>query len=237
MKSILAILLFISVPFFAEAQFGKILDKAKEQVGIGEDDISGGLKEALEKGAGRASETLSIEDGFYKSVYKITLPEEAQRVVKQLSGMPGFRNLEEDLVERINRAAELAANKAKPIFVDAIKAMSIRDATHILMGEDDAATQYLHRNTHDRLFAEFLPVIQSALDEVNAIELWESATTAYNRIPMVRKVETRLDDHVTRKALEGLFDLVAVEELKIRTDVSARTSSRLREVFAKQDKK
>ena len=236
MKYLIAVLLMLSTPYFAEAQFGRILDKAKEKAGLSDDDVAGGLKQALEQGVSRASETLSMEDGYLKSPYKILLPEEAQRVVSQLSNMPGFRNLEDDLIERMNRAAELAANKAKPIFVDAIKAMSFRDATNILMGDNNAATQYLHRTTYDRLYAEFRPVIQSALEEVNAIELWESATTAYNRIPMVRKVETRLDNHVTEKGLVGLFDLVEKEELKIRTDLSARTTPLLRDVFARQDK-
>ena len=236
MKYLIAVLLMLSTPYFAEAQFGRILDKAKEKAGLSDDDVAGGLKAALEQGASRASETLSMKDGYLKSPYKVLLPEEAQRVVSQLSSMPGFRNLEDDLIERMNRAAELAASRAKPIFVDAIKAMSFRDATNILMGENDAATRYLHRTTYDRLYAEFRPVIQTALEEVNAIELWESATTAYNRIPMVRKVETRLDNHVTEKGLVGLFDLVEKEEMKIRTDVSARTSPLLRDVFARQDK-
>lgn len=220
-----------------EAQLGRILDKARDKVGLGDDEVASGLKEALEKGATAASETLSLEDGYYKSVYKILLPEEAQRVVKRMSSVPGFQNLEADLILRINRAAESAATKAKPIFSQAIRSMTIRDATNILMGDNNAATSYLHRTTHDALYAEFRPVIQAALDEVNAIELWESAATAYNRLPMVSKVDTRLDDHVTRKGLEGLFNMVEIEELRIRTDVNARTSNLLRKVFAEQDKK
>lgn len=237
MKSIFAISLLCLIPFFANAQFGKFLEKAKEKIGLEDDQIGAGLKEALEKGVTKGTETLSATDGYYKSIYKIMLPEEAQSMVKKVSSLPGFNNLEDDLVERVNRAAELAADKAKPIFVDAIRGMTIRDASDILMGEDDAATQFLHRNTYDNLYQEFLPVIQNALDEVNAIELWEKASTAYNRIPMTRKVETRLDEHVNRKALEGLFDMVEKEELNIRTNVNARTSELLKKVFEKQDDK
>ncbi len=222
-------------PFFMEAQIGRLIDRAKDKVGLGEDEVVAGLKEALEQGANKASETLSIEDGYYKSVYKILLPDEAQQVVRRLSSVPGFQNLEEDLVLRINRAAESAASKAKPIFTNAIRSMSVRDATDILMGEDNAATTYLNRTTYDALYAEFIPVIRDALEEVNAIELWESAATRYNRLPMVSRVETRLDDHVTRKGLDGLFSMVELEELRIRNDVSARTSDLMKRVFSRQD--
>ncbi|TVR77704.1 MAG: DUF4197 domain-containing protein [Saprospirales bacterium] len=235
MKTLFAILLLLCTPYFAEAQFGRILDKARDRVGLGEDEVAAGLKEALEKGVTAGTEALSIEDGYYKSIYKILLPEEAQSVVTRLSSVPGFQNLEADLVERINRAAELAAGRAKPIFSNAIRSMSIRDATDILMGEDDAATRYLHRTTFDQLYLEFLPVIRESLEEVNAVDLWERAATAYNRLPMVSRVETRLDEHVTNRGLDGLFSMVEKEEYKIRTDVSARTSDLLRRVFSRQD--
>jgi hypothetical protein len=235
MKSISFIVILLLFPFFLEAQIGRIIDRAKEKVGLGEDDIASALKEALEQGANKASETLSIEDGYYKSVYKILLPDEAQRVVSRLSSVPGFQNLEADLVLRINRAAELAASKAKPIFTNAIRSMTVRDATDILMGDNNAATSYLNRTTYDPLYAEFIPVIRAALEEVNAIELWESAATTYNRLPMVSRVETRLDEHVTRKGLDGLFSMVEQEELRIRNDVGARTSDLMKRVFSRQD--
>ncbi|TVQ45853.1 MAG: DUF4197 domain-containing protein [Saprospirales bacterium] len=235
MKSITFLILLLIFPFFMEAQIGRIIDRAKDKVGLGEDEVVAGLKEALEQGANKASETLSIEDGYYKSVYKILLPDEAQQVVRRLSSVPGFQNLEEDLVLRINRAAESAASKAKPIFTNAIRSMSVRDATDILMGEDNAATTYLNRTTYDALYNEFIPVIQAALEEVNAIELWESAATRYNRLPMVSRVETRLDEHVTKKGLDGLFSMVELEELRIRNDVSARTSDLMKRVFSRQD--
>lgn len=235
MKAVSFLIFLIGFPFAMDAQIGRIIDRAKDKVGLGEDEVAAGLKEALEKGANTASQTLSIEDGYYKGLYKILLPDEAQTVVRRVSSVPGFQNLEEDLVLRINRAAESAASKAKPIFSSAIRSMSIRDATDILMGADNAATSYLQRTTFDALYAEFLPVIQAALEEVNAIELWESAATTYNRMPMVRRVETRLDVHVANRSLEGLFSMVEQEELRIRSDVNARTSDLLKKVFARQD--
>jgi hypothetical protein len=226
----------IAVP--AHAQLGKLMDKAKKVIsgeGLSDDEMGMGLKEALNLGTGEAVDFLSAEDGFYKSVYKIALPEEAQQVVSKLSQLPGFGDLETNLVERMNRAAELAAKKAKPIFLAAIKNLTFKDVTDILMGKKDAATRYLERTTHEQLYAEFRPVIAAALDEVNARSLWKDAVTAYNKIPLVKKTNPDLDDHVTNRSLHGVFSLIEKKEEGIRTDVSQRSSDILRKVFAKQD--
>ena len=225
------------------AQLNNLTKKAKDAAQslkggeLTQDEVGRGLKEALNNGVGEAVSFLSAKDGFYKSSYKILLPEEAQKVVKKLSTMPGFQNLESDLVERMNRAAESAASKAKPIFVNAITKMTFKDAMNILSGNPDAATRYLERSTADPLFAEFLPVVQNALDEVNARKLWSEAATAYNKIPFVTKTSTELDQHVTSKALTGMYSLIEVKEKNIRTDVNQRNSDLLKKVFAKQDKK
>ncbi len=214
-----------------------VLNKAKSKI-LGEDDaeIGNGLKEALNKGIGEAVDFLSAEDGYYKSAYKILLPEEAQKVVNKLKAVPGFADVEANLIEKINRAAEDAAKKATPIFVDAIKQMTFTDAMNLLMGEQDAATRYLEKTTYQNLYDEFKPVIIEALDEVNARTYWEQATQAYNKIPLTKKVNSQLDDHVTNKALEGLFSLVEQKEVEIRENPAARTSDLLKKVFAKQDK-
>jgi hypothetical protein len=225
----------------ANAQFGKIMDKAKEKVGLdmplSQEEAGNGLKEALNNGIGEAVDFLSAKDGYYKSPYKILLPEEAQTVVKRLKAVPGFSNVEADLTERMNRAAEDAATKAKPIFVNAIKKLTFQDALNILMGNPDAATRYLEKTTFSPLYAEFKPIIQASLDKVNAREYWKSAVTAYNKMPLVTKTNPELDDHVTNMALKGMFDLVQKKEQGIRSDVKLRNSELLKKVFAKQDKK
>jgi hypothetical protein len=165
------------------------------------------------------------------------LPQEAQNVVSKLKAVPGFSNVEADLTERMNRAAEDAATKAKPIFIKAIKDLTFQDALNILMGNQDAATRYLEKSTYSPLYAEFKPIIQASLDKVNAREYWKSAVTAYNKIPLVSKTNPELDDHVTKMALKGMFELVQKKELGIRSDVSQRNSDILKKVFAKQDKK
>ena len=156
-------------------------------------------------------------------------------MTSKLKSVPGFANVEQDLEEKMNRAAEIAAEKAKPIFVNAIKQMAFRDAMDILMGNDDAATRYLESTTFKQLYTEFMPIIQASLDEVNAREYWRGAVTAYNKIPFVDKTNPELDDHVNRMALQGLFSLVEKKEEGIRNDVSLRNTDLLRKVFSKQD--
>ena len=243
------VFLFISAFFltqFAHAQFGDLLNKAKEKVnqvkngGVGslsQQEAGNGLKEALNIGIGEATKFLSTKDGYFASPYKIFLPTEAQTVVSKLKMVPGFSNVESDLTERMNRAAEDAAKKAQPIFVDAIKNMSFADAMNILTGSDNAATQYLQKTTNAALYEQFKPIIQTSLDAVNARSLWESASSAYNNIPFVTKTNTELDDHVTKMALVGMFSLVEKKERAIRSDSGLRTTDLLKRVFAKQDKK
>lgn len=237
-------LLLVFALLFAQSSFAQFnLDKAKKEIGkitggdLSQDEVGKGLKEALDKGVGEAVDFLSAKDGYYKSPYKILMPAEAQTVITKLKVVPGFTNLEDDLTERMNRAAEDAATKAKPIFVNAIKKMTFQDAMNILMGDRDAATKYLQKATYDALYGEFKPVIQTSLDKVNAREYWRSAVTAYNKLPMVTKTNPELDDHVTKTALAGMFSLVQKKEEKIRSDVGQRDSELLRKVFAKQDKK
>lgn len=229
----------------SNAQFGNVLKNVKEKADavlngenpLSADQIGAGLKEALNIGVGEATDFLSAENGYFESPYKILLPEEAQAITTKLRAVPGFSNIEADLTEKLNRAAEDAANKAKPIFVSAIKQMTIRDAMDLLMGNQDAATRYLEKTTYQQLYDEFRPVVIASLDKVNARELWNKSTTAYNRLPFVKKTNPELDDYVTKQALVGLFGLVEKKEEDIRENVGARSSDLLKDVFAKQDGK
>lgn len=194
-----------------------------------------GLKEALEIGISKGADRLSQTDGYFKSAYKILLPEEARKVTEQLKVIPGFSQVEEILLEKINRGAEDAAKKAKPIFVSAIKEMTFDDAVNILLGEKNAATSYLNNSTRIQLYSEFNPVINNSLDKFDANEYWANLVNRYNSIPFVDKVNPDLGDYVTNQALDGLFGMVEKEELNIRTNISARTTDLLKKVFAKQD--
>ena len=217
------------------AQFGKLLKQVTGQ-DISTDDVANGLKEALSKGTNKGTELLSQKDGYFKSIYKIMLPEDAKKVCDKLGPVPGFASIEEDVIEKLNRAAEDAAIKAKPIFLSAIKSMSIADAWNILKGKDNAATQYLQSTTTDPLYAEFKPIITESMEKVGAIQVWSSAVSKYNQIPFVKKANPDMTDYVTRKALEGLFKKIEEEEKDIRHNLSSRTSDLLKKVFSKQDK-
>lgn len=242
MKKLFPLLLLLLSAAVVQAQLRGALSKAKDAANkvtggdLSQEEVGKALKQALDEGVGDAVDYLSKEDGYYKSPYKILVPEEARGVVHKVSSLPGFNNLEADLTQRMNRAAEDAAEKAKPIFVSAIRQMSFKDAMNILMGKDDAATHYLHGTTFDQLYGAFLPVIRESLDKVNARELWRSAVTTYNKIPFVEKTNPELDDHVNRMALEGMFSLIAQKEAGIRSDVGLRSTDLMRKVFAKQDK-
>ncbi len=241
-KSLLLVVALLAAQL-SFAQFGKIVDKAKNVAkdisggDLTQDEAGRGLKEALDAGVGQAVDFLSAKDGYFASPYKILLPEEARKITDKLKMVPGFANAEADLTERMNRAAEDAAQKAKPIFINAIKKITFQDAMNILTGNQDAATRFLEKSTFDALYAEFKPVIQTSLDKVNAREYWRTTVNAYNKLPMVTKTNPELDDHVTKTALKGMFSLIEKKENGIRTDVGQRNSELLKKVFAKQDKK
>lgn len=232
-------LILILMPLFLlscdPADIQKVLDGMSE-VALTDADIAAGLKEALNLGVDKAVTTLAAENGYYLSPYKILLPEEARVVTERLKIIPGFSNGEEELVKRLNEGAEDAASKAKPIFVGAIKQLTFSDVMNILMGEQNAATQYLHRTTNQALYNEFNPVIVNSLNKFNALEYWASAVNKYNSIPFIDKVNPDLADYVTNEALVGLFALVEKKEAGIRTNIDERTSTLLNRVFAKQDK-
>lgn len=199
------------------------------------EEIGRGLKEALSNGINKGVNALSQKDGYFKSAYKILLPADAQKVADKLRGIPGFTNFENELLEKMNRGAEDAAREAGPIFLTAIRSLTFQDATNILMGSDNAATEYLNRTTNQQLYDKFNPKIVTSLDKIGANDLWRRAADAYNKIPFVTKVNNDFDDYVTKQALKGLFGKIEEEERNIRNNRTSRTSELLRKVFAKQD--
>ena len=164
------------------------------------------------------------------------LPDEANTVIDKLKFIPGFSNLEEELIKRINHAAEDAASKAGPIFLGAVKSITFDDAMNILMGDKNAATNFLHDRTYQSLYNEFKPVLVKSLNQLGALDYWSDAVNKYNALPFVNDVNPDLADHINSKALVGLFDLIEKKELGIRSDISQRTTGLLQKVFAKQDR-
>jgi len=204
--------------------------------GITNDQIAGGLKEALNNGITNQVTKLAVDDGFYKNeLTRILLPEELQKVDKTLRSI-GLSKLADEGLKVLNRAAEDAVGEAIPIFVDAIKGMSFNDAKNILLGDKNAATQYLQTATSEALYQKFNPIIANSFQKVGADKIWAELITKYNRIPLTNNVNPDLTDYVTGEALKGVFAMVEVEELNIRTKVASRSSDLLRKVFALQDK-
>lgn len=199
-------------------------------------EINSALKEALEQATGISSERLNLKDGYLGNLdVKILFPPEAKQIENTLRSI-GLGSMVDQVVVSVNRAAEDAAIKAKPIFQSAVKQMTITDVKNILLGENNAATQYFSKTTSDSLNAVFSPVIDQSLKKVDATKYWEDATTRYNKVPFVKKVNTDLTAYVTQKAIDGLFIEIAKEELKIREQVSARKSALLQKVFGYAEK-
>lgn len=194
-------------------------------------EIVRGLKEALTVGTGNAVADLNRPGAYFtNNILKIKFPNEAENVASKLRSL-GMNKLVDDFERSMNTAAESASIKAKPIFVNAIKSMTINDAKGILTGGKNAATTYFKSKTQNALTSAFRPEISKALNAVNATKYWSDITSTYNKLPMVTKVNTDLASYVTNKALDGLFYEVAQEELKIRENPSARVSEILRKVF------
>lgn len=200
---------------------------------LSNEEIVGGLKEALKVGTENGTKKLSAVDGFFKdAAIKILMPEEAQKAEKSLRNL-GMGKLVDNAILSMNRAAEDAAKEAAPIFISAIKQMSIQDAIGILRGGDHAATNYLKGKTTASLTEAFRPVIEASLKKVNATKYWNSVFSTYNKFTP-DPVNPDLSAYVTEKALAGIFLQVAQEEQKIRKDPVARTSDILKKVFSSQ---
>jgi hypothetical protein len=219
----------------SQAQLGNIL----KQLPVGNPttaEIGLGLKQALEIGTTNGANQLSAKDGFLGNLaVKILFPPEAQKVEKTLRTI-GLGSLADNVIVSINRAAEDAAKEAKPIFISAIKQMTITDATNILLGNKDAATTYFKRVTTAQLMEKFRPVIEGSLAKVGATKYWGDAANQYNKIPLVKPVSTDLSAYVAQKAIDGMFIQVAQEELKIRDNIGARSTGLLQKVFGYADK-
>ncbi len=204
---------------------------------IGQNQIANALKQALNQGVDKQVTKLTKTNGFYNnSLVKIGLPSELQQVEKTLRSV-GLGSLADEGVKALNRAAENAVKEATPIFADAITSMTISDATNILMGDKNAATQYLQKSTSKALYNKFNPVIEQSFSKVGADKIWANIIKQYNNIPLVKKINPDLTDYVTQEALNGVYTMIEQEELNIRSKTSSRTTDLMKSVFAMQDKK
>lgn len=201
-------------------------------------EIGSALKQALLQGTAKSADQLSAVNGFFgNAAVKILFPPEAQKVERTLRGL-GMNKLCDNVILSLNRAAEDAVKDAKPIFIDAIKKMTLQDVSGILFGKQDAATEYFKRTTSAALTFKFKPTIKASLDKVGATKYYGSAAGEYNKLPFVKHLNPDITDYATQKAIDGLFVEIAQEELKIRQNLpAARSTPLLQKVFDFADKK
>lgn len=242
MKKIIIALSFLVLSGCAE-ELKELANKLPESINnlpssssdLSNDYIASGLREALDKGIERQVTKLTQEDGFFKNdLVKILLPDELQKVDSGLRKV-GLSSLADKGLEVLNRAAEDAVGEATPIFIDAVKGITFSDAKNILLGSDDAATQYLNGKTNSALYSKFSPVIKTSLDKVGANDVWGSIINKYNALPFSSNVNPDLTDYVSQQALSGVFKMISVEESNIRNQLDSRNTELLRNVFALQD--
>jgi len=239
MKKLLTVLLLIS-GVGAMGQTSDLFSTIKKSVSGGtgskgsslnSQDIVAGLKQALTLGAEKSAERLSAANGFLDDkAVEILMPEQAKKVEQTLRSM-GMGKLVDDAIVSMNHAAEDASKSAAPIFVNAIKSMTINDGVNILNGPDTAATAFLRHSATPELTKAYTPVIDSALQRTGATKYWKDVFDAYNQIPFVSKVDADLSSYVTQKAINGIFFYVAQEEMLIRKDPAAQVTDLLKKVF------
>ncbi|WP_373059860.1 DUF4197 domain-containing protein [Zunongwangia sp. H14] len=203
--------------------------------GVSNTEIASGLRQALNFGIDKQVTKLAEQNGFFSNeLVRIGLPPELQKVDKTLRDV-GLGSLADEGLRVLNRAAEDAVQEATPIFVNAVQEITFTDARNILLGEDNAATNYLLNKTESQLYSKFNPVIQNSLDKVGANQVWSNIIQKYNSIPLTNNVNPDLTDYVTKEALNGVYTMIAVEEKQIREQAASRTTELLRRVFALQD--
>jgi hypothetical protein len=199
---------------------------------VTESEASEAMRQALDQGVGRGISLLNKQDGFFgNQFYKLLLPPEAQKIENTLRQI-GMSGMVDKAILQINRSAEDAVGYARPIFVDAIREMTITDAINIIKGPNNAATQYFRQKTTDRLVAAFTPTIKSSLDKFSATKYYGDVVNTYNGFPTtLNKINPDLPSYVVNKAVDALFDQIGKEEANIRSNPVARTTEILKKVF------
>jgi hypothetical protein len=227
------ILLTLVIPFFFfscdVANFPGTATSAVTQ-----SEAATAIRQALDKGVGRGIASLNQTDGFFGSaLYKLLLPPDAQKIENTLRQV-GLGSMVDRAILQINRAAEDAVGHAGPIFLDAIRDMSIADALNIVSGPRDAATNYFRERTTQKLVNAFSPIIRASLDKFNATKYYTDVINTYNNFPTtMNKLNPDLPSYVVDRAVTALFDQIAQEEANIRTNPVARTTEILKKVFGR----
>lgn len=227
-------LIGITALLFGCAEMTSVLEEVNKAAGpapLTNGEVINGLREALTVGTNNSTAITSKLDGFYKNPeIFIPFPPEVIKIKNTVEDL-GMKKQVDEFVMTMNRAAETAAKDAGPIFINAIRGMSIADGFAILKGEDNAATMFLKEKTSGELKIKFNPVVKDAISKVQVTKYWNPVITTYNKIPFIDKQNPNLEDYITTKAMDGLFIMIEKEEKKIRKDPLARVTDILKRVF------
>ena len=249
MQKIKTILFIITLLTFTScAELTQIAQSANQNFPLSNAEIISGLKEALLVGADSSVKRLSAVDGYLKDLaVRILLPPEAKTIIDNVSKLPGGAKLVDDVIVRINRAAEDAAKGAKPIFVNSVREMTFADGLQILRGSDNAATSYFKQKTSQQLAELYRPKIRESLNKnlvagISTQQSWNELTTNWNKLAGstvgkmagFKKVDVKLEDYLLQQALNGLFLKIEEREKDIRTNANARVTNILKRVFGNQ---
>ena len=223
--------LILSVSLLSCAELGNLGSAIPTT--ITEAEAAQGIREALDQGVGRGISLLNKQDGFFgNQAYKLFLPADAVRIENTLRQL-GMGSMVDRAILQINRAAEDAVGYARPIFLDAIREITISDAINIIRGPNDAATQYFRQKTTEKLIAAFSPIIKGSLDKFSATKYYAEVINTYNNFPTtLNKLNPDLPSYVVGKAVDALFDQIAQEEANIRANPVARTTEILKKCLA-----
>ena len=232
------VIIFVQI-FSAQLCYAGLFDNIVKMFGSSsqekpdENTIMSALKEAISIGANNAVKSVSKNDGYFgNQAIKILMPEKIKMIADGLRKI-GYQKQVDDFILSMNRAAEIAAPKARTFFIDAIKEMTFDDARKILNGGDTAASDYFEGKTKDKLYNEFKPIISSSMNEIGVTRYYKDMTSKFTSLPFMKTETLDLDHYVTNNALDGLFYMIGEEEKKIRTDPAARVTELLKKVFKK----
>jgi hypothetical protein len=223
---------FLKVTILAILLMGTMLGAhATELSNISNLEVSNGLKEALIQGAGRAVGKLGVVDGFLGNPQvKIPLPDSLKKAEKTMR-MFGMGKQADELVLKMNRAAEAAVQEAKVLLIDAVKGMSVADAKTILTGGNDSATQYFKKSTSVQMTEKFLPIVKKATADVALAQQYNKFAQNGMKYGLVKKEQANIEEYVTQKTLDGVYLMMAAEEKALRENPTGQASSLLKKVF------
>ena len=211
--------------------FGLFVTRPACAAGLSESDAALGVRAALEKGASTAIDSLGRSGGFLDNPkVRIPLPGMLNDAAK-LAKFTGQQAKVDELVTAMNRAAEAAVPQARTLLVNAIKNMSVEDGRQILTGGDNAVTKFFADKTRSSLSVTLLPIVTRATEKVSLAAKYNALGGKAAGLGLVSKDDANLQQYVTGKTLDGLYQMIGEEERKIRQDPVGTGSAILSKVF------